>query len=58
MSTSETPVATIDPETEADACDECERTDGLVTVDPDDPDRPRRTVCSIHLVEYLKELRQ
>lgn len=50
-------VATLDPDPDAGVCDECEHTEGLVTVDPDDPDRPRRTVCSIHLVEYLEVLR-
>lgn len=58
--TNGSPVATVIPNADADACGYtgCRDSDGLVTVDPDDPNHDRRTVCSEHLIDYLEELRR
>lgn len=52
-------VATVTPRPEAEDCegDDCEASEGLATVDPDDPDRDARTLCGNCRLAYFEELR-
>lgn len=52
------PVATITPRPEAEDCDgdDCDESEGLATVDPDDPDRDARTLCGNCRLDFFEEL--